>query len=177
MTSFESLPGLRSSRTAGMEPSPERWLPSRGQGTEVAVEVPRMGWTCFAGSEARTTRAHVVGPDLDGIQSPRGALWRRAPSLLTRLHRVVGSSSRSRTSCSTARGRIKSRTSWSASSITSATRSRTCAAVSGFHSRSLGVQLLRQRVHDRSPFASSVALIPPGKAVCRGASGSSAVGR
>ncbi len=58
------------------------------------------------------------------------------PGPPTTPHLVVGSSSRSKTSCSVARERSKSKTSWPARSMTSATRSRTWAAVSGFHSLS-----------------------------------------
>jgi hypothetical protein len=53
------------------------------------------------------------------------------------LHRGAGVSRRSNTCCSTARERMTSNRSWSASAMISMTRCRTWAAVSGAHWRSL----------------------------------------
>jgi len=61
----------------------------------------------------------------------------QAPGPPTTPRLVMGSSSRSKTSCSAARERSKSSMSRPARSMTSATRSRTWVAVSGFHSRNL----------------------------------------
>ena len=67
------------------------------------------------------------------------SLLNRGP--LTKSHRDMGSSSRSRTSCSTARDRIISNASWSARSMISKIRSLTVAAIFGSHSRNFASNL------------------------------------
>ena len=95
----------------------------------------RTGSYDFGWSAGRAERERAAHPDQSATQQLRAAPWRPAPDRRATPHREPSSSMISKTPCSTARERMMSMPSSSASSITSATHSRTCSAVSGFQVR------------------------------------------
>jgi hypothetical protein len=137
ITSCGSVPRRRSSRTIGRQPSPCRFATESRSGNESHGRVTSYDCACLAWIEWHIAVELVESRHRDA-KPPR----RAAPSLPflnppTRFHLDAGSSSRSKTSCSAARERIRSSTSWSATSMISATNCRTWEAVSGFHWRNL----------------------------------------
>src|SRR5207245_8488883 len=106
---------------------------SRRAESATAAALPRTCYRGFVSSVARRSPTRAALRDRAarrlrlGESSPLG---RGQPA---KLHRDVGSSSCSSTSCSTARERSRPRASLSAASIKSATTARTSREISGFH--------------------------------------------
>ena len=111
-----------------------RWRRFPTLGMELRRDPPRIGFPGFAWSGARKGQATLAGLDQTLRRQPPVSSSRRSQGPPTKLHRVEGSSIRSRTSCSTMRERERSSTPWSARAMISSTNEQTCARVSGFHS-------------------------------------------